>query len=90
MRIRHNQHFEIGEYVVIADSRFAMSVSPYAWLYQELWAKYGNRIGKVIGYSNESPHCPGSSDLKACVIEFADGDTVTWETHFLEKASQVN
>ena len=80
-------NIQIGDTVQIIDTRFALSWSPVHDLYQELWRDYGNRSGKVVAFTHESPHLPGMHDADACVIQFNDGSQVSWEKHFLTRLS---
>lgn len=77
---------QIGDKVKITDTRFALPVSPFYLAYQELWHKYGNRIGRVTGFTNESSQY--IKDTQACQIEFDDGDSVAWELHLLTKVTE--
>lgn len=78
--------FQIGDRVKITGSRFALPASPYSLMYSQLWKEYGNREGVVIEYANFSAQ---QCDDPSCVIQFADGDTVSWANHHLTKLESL-
>ena len=70
----------VNDRVIVANTRFALSASPYASKIAQKWAKYGNRAAVV-----ESMRPDENNWFAVCTLLFDDGDKTEWEAHLLRK-----